>query len=230
MLPYWGNNRPMVAANSTGPIDPPPPPTFSQSPASSFYKAANEVYTTGLHLSVQEKTIALYWADGGGTFTPAGHNIAITVQMIRNHHLNLYEAATLLAKVGIAENDAGIVCWRAKFNLNLLRPITFIRSYIDPSWVPLIATPPFPSYTSGHSTFSGAAAAILTNEIGNQVFFRDSSKMTYGFLPRSFNSFKEAAQEAAVSRLYGGIHYAFDNENGLKCGELVALNVEHLNW
>jgi membrane-associated phospholipid phosphatase len=230
MLPYWGNNRPMVPANNAGPIDPPPPPAFSTSAASAFYKAAYEVYTTGLHHSAEEKTIALYWADGSGTFTPPGHNIAIALQMIRNHHLNLYDAATMMAKVGIAENDAGIVCWRAKFNYNLIRPITFIRSYIDPSWTPLIVTPPFPSYTSGHSSFSGAAAAILTNEIGDHVFFIDSSKIAYGFLPRSFNSFRDAAQEAAVSRLYGGIHYAFDNENGFKCGELIALNVEHLHW
>src|SRR5207249_3737923 len=173
MLPYWGNNRPMVSANNSGPIDPPPPPVFSTSPGSAFYLAAYEVYNTRVQLSAVEKTIALYWADGGGTFTPPGHNLAITLQIIRNRHLNLYEAATLLAKVGIAENDAAIVCWRAKFKMNLLRPVTFIHSYIDPSWTPLIATPPFPTYTSGHSTFSGAAATILTAEIGDQISFID---------------------------------------------------------
>lgn len=230
LLPYWGNNRTMVPANGFGPIDPPAPPVFSTSPGSPFYAAAYEVYSTGLHLSAEQKTIALYWADGGGTFTPPGHNIATTLQLIRNYSLNLYEAAILLAKVGVAENDAGIVCWRAKFTANLLRPITFIRSYIDPSWTPLIGTPPFPSYTSGHATFSGAAAAILSSAIGDHTAFADSSKMAYGFNPRSFNSFNEAAQEAAISRLYGGIHYGFDNENGFKCGQLIAMNVEHLNW
>ena len=230
MLPYWGNNRPMVSANNSGPIDPPPPLAFSTSPGSPFYDAAYEVYNTSLHLSSEQNTIALYWADGGGTFTPPGHNLAITLQMIRNHNLNLYDAAILLAKVGIAENDAGIVCWRAKYNMNLLRPVTFIRSYINSSWMPLISTPPFPSYTSGHSTFSGAAASILSSEIGNYISFTDSSKISYGFTPRSFKNFNEAAQEAAISRLYGGIHYTFDNENGFKCGQLVAMNVRRLNW
>ena len=230
MLPYWGNNRPMVSANNSGPIDPPPPLAFSTSPGSPFYDAAYEVYNTSLHLSSEQNTIALYWADGGGTFTPPGHNLAITLQMIRNHNLNLYDAAILLAKVGIAENDAGIVCWRAKYNVNLLRPVTFIRSYINSSWMPLISTPPFPSYTSGHSTFSGAAASILSSEIGNHISFTDSSKISYGFTPRSFKNFNEAAQEAAISRLYGGIHYTFDNENGFKCGQLVAMNVRRLNW
>src|SRR6266542_1756147 len=230
MLPYWGNNSPMLSANNSGPIDPPSPPAFSTSPGSAFYEAAYEVYNTGLHLSVEQNSAALYWADGGATFTPPGHNLAITLQMIRNHHLNLNEAAILLAKVGIAENDAAIVCWRTKFKTNLLRPVTFINSYIDPAWMPLIGTPPFPSYTSGHSTFSGAAAAILTAEIGDHISFTDSCKISYGFSPRSFKSFNEAAQEAAISRLYGGIHYAFDNENGFSCGQLIAMNVEHLNW
>jgi membrane-associated phospholipid phosphatase len=94
----------------------------------------------------------------------------------------------------------------------------------------LIITPPFPTYTSGHSTFSGASAAILTAEFGNQISFNDSSKMAYGFSPRSFGSFIEAAQEAAISRLYGGIHYRFDNENGFSCGQQIAANVEHINW
>jgi len=230
MLPYWGNNRPMVLANGAGPVDPPSSPEFSATPGSPFYKAAYEVYNTGKHLSFEENTIALYWADGAGTFSPPGHNIAIALQMIRNHHLNLNEAAILLAKVGIAENDAAIVCWRAKFKTNLLRPVTFIGSYIDPSWTPLIGTPPFPSYTSGHSTFSAAAAYILTAEVGDQIYFIDSSKIVYGFSPRSFSNFNEAAQEAAISRLYGGIHYRFDNENGFSCGKQVAINVEQLHW
>lgn len=230
MLPYWGNNRTMVPANGPGPVDPPAPPPFSTSAGSPFYDAAYEVYSTGQHLSAEQNTIAEYWADDPGTFTPPGHNLAIVLQMIRNRHLNLIEAATLLAKVGIAENDASIVCWRAKFETNLLRPVTFIHAYIDPAWMSSIGTPPFPSYTSGHATFSGAAAAILSTEIGSQVSFADSSKIRDGFQPRSFTSFNEAAQEAAVSRLYGGIHYRFDNDNGFTCGQLIAGNVEQLKW
>jgi membrane-associated phospholipid phosphatase len=113
---------------------------------------------------------------------------------------------------------------------NLLRPETFIRTYIDASWATLIPTPPFPTYTSGHSTFSGAAAAILSAEIGDQISFTDSTKIAYGFSPRSFSSFDAYAKEAAVSRLYGGIHYNFDNDNGFICGQQIALHVEQLMW
>ena len=230
MLPYWGNNRPMMFADGVGTIDPPAPPSFSASSGTSFYKAAYEVYYTETHLSIEQNTIALYWADGAGSFTPSGHNVTIALQMIRNHHLNLYQAATLLAKVGIAQNDAAIICWRSKYVHNLLRPITFINSYIDGSWSPLIPTPPFPSYTSGHSTFSGATAGILTAEIGDHVAFEDSSKIYAGFSPRSFNNFNAYAREAAISRLYAGIHYRFDNEQGFSCGQQIAMNVERLNW
>src|SRR5258706_3327346 len=230
MLPYWGNNRPMVSTNLPGPIDPPAAPAFSADINSSFYNYANQVYTTVNNLTPEQQAIAIYCADGGGTFTPPGHNIAIVLQIIRNMNFDLGNAAILLAKTGIAENDAGIICWRAKFSTTLLRPVTYIHNYIDANWLPFIATPPFPSYTSGHSTFSGAAAKILTSELGENFSFTDSTKIPYGFSTRSFTSFEAAAQEAAISRLYGGIHYSFDNENGFHCGELVAANVENLHW
>lgn len=230
MLPYWGNNRPMIAADEPGTVDPPGPPAFSDQAGSAFYNAAFEVYNTSLHLTSEQNTIGHYWADGPNTFTPPGHNMAIALQMIRNYKMNLYDASILLAKVGIALNDAGIVCWRAKYRVNLIRPVTYIQRYIDPTWNSSIGTPPFPSYTSGHSTFSGASAAILTVEFGSHVSFTDSSKIAYGFSPRTFNSFDEAAEEAAVSRLYGGLHYRFDNDHGFNCGQLVAMNVDNLNW
>lgn len=230
MLPYWGNNRTMAHANGPGAVDPPTPPAFSTIRGSAFYDAANEVYNTSLHLSPAQNMIALYWADGGNTFTPPGHNIAIAVQMIRNLNLNLNQAAILLAKEGISLNDASIVCWRAKYIANLIRPVSFIRLYIDPSWISSVVTPPFPTYTSGHSTFSGASAAILSEELGSHLSFIDGTKIADGFEPRYFNNFLEAAQEAAISRLYGGIHYSFDNNNGLLCGQLIAANVEALNW
>lgn len=230
MLPYWGNNRTMVPANGPGLVDPPAPPTFSSSDVSAFYQAAYEVYQTGMNRTSEEEKIAMYWDDGGGTSFPPGHNIAIALQAIRNHHFDLLDGAVVLAKVGIALNDAAIVCWRAKFNHNLLRPITFIQRYIDPTWSTLISTPPFPTYTSGHSTFSGAVATVLTSEFGDHVSFTDSTKIEAGFSPRSFNSFGSYAQEAAMSRLYGGIHYRFDNQEGLTCGQHIAANVEQLQW
>ncbi len=230
MLPYWGSNRTMLIADESGIVDPPEPPLFSTAPSSPFYSAAYEVYNTSLHLTAEQNTIALFWADGGNTFTPPGHNIAIAMQMIRNLNLNLNDAATLLAKAGIALCDASIVCWRAKYKWNLIRPISYIQLYIEPSWLSSLATPPFPTYTSGHSTFSGAVSAILTSYLGSGLAFSDSTKIGDGFSPRFFHNFTEYAEEAAVSRLYGGIHYSFDNANGLTCGQLIADNVLGLRW
>src|SRR5688572_8224097 len=228
MFPYWGGNRTFLPGNGPGPIDPPAPPAFSSQTDSRFYKEAYTVFETVNNLTQEQKDIANYWADGGGTFTPPGHLISIAAQVIRNRKLSLGQAAGLLAAVGIGLNDAAIVCWRGKYNYNLLRPITYIRNYIDSNWVSYIGTPPFPSYTSGHSTFSGTAAKILSLRFGNQFAFADSSKLIYGFTPRSFSSFEQAAEEAAISRLYGGIHYEFDNDEGLRCGVLIANNVARL--
>jgi PAP2 superfamily len=230
MLPYWGSNRTFVPANNSPLIDPPPPVAFSTSPGTDMYIAANMVYTTGNNLTQSQKDIANYWADGGGTFTPPGHNILLTAQVIRNKNMNLRDAAILLAKVGVSLNDAGIACWRTKFTYNLMRPITYIRTYIDASWSPYIGTPPFPAYTSGHATFSNATSTILAKKFGNNTAFTDSTKIASGFTPRSFTSFSSAAEEAAVSRLYGGIHYEMDNLYGFNCGALVANNVALLNW
>ena len=230
MLPYWGSNRTFVAANGAGPIDPPAPPVYSTSTSSAFYTEAMVVYNTVNNLSPAQKEIATYWADGGSSITPPGHNIAIVLQLIRNKNVNLLQAATLLAKTGIGLNDAAIVCWRSKFKINLLRPVSYIRDNISPLWSTFIPTPPFPSYTSGHASFSGVTASLLTDKFGDHFSFTDSTKMAYGFAPRQFNSFDEAAEEAAISRLYGGIHYRFDNANGVTCGRLIGANVTALSW
>jgi hypothetical protein len=230
MLPYWGANRTFVPANGPGPVDPGTHPLFSSTPGSDFYNYAYQVYTTGNNLTQVQRDIANFWADGGGTFTPPGHDISIVLQIIRNRHLRLGDAVTLIAKTSIALNDAAIVCWRAKFNFNLLRPVTYIQTYIDPSWTPYISTPPFPSYTSGHSTFTSATCKLLSMRFGSNYSFSDSTKVMYGYPVRSFSGFDAAAREATNSRMYGGIHYEFDNEEGYQCGKVIALNVAQLNW
>jgi membrane-associated phospholipid phosphatase len=130
--------------------------------------------------------------------------------------------------VGIAVHDAFIQCWYFKYVTNLQRPVTYILDFIDKSWLPLIATPPFPTYTSGHSTQSGAAAAVLTAMFGKKAF-TDTLHADHHLMPapepRSFSSFDEAAAEAAISRLYGGIHYAFDNDDGLTCGKCIGRTI-----
>jgi hypothetical protein len=217
----WGANRPMLL--SAGDEFPPAGhPGFSTAPESAFFRAAQEVYETGRMLTAEQKYIADFWADNpGATATPPGHWIAIVSQLARNRRLSLVQAARAYAAVGIAIHDAFIACWRAKYETNLLRPVTYIRDYIDAGWSSYIPTPAFPSYTSGHSTQSAAAATVLTALLGRGSF-SDTTHVDHATVPalgpRSFASFEQAAAEAMVSRLYGGIHYAFDNEDGLAAG------------
>jgi len=205
-------------------------PAFSTNNGSDFYAAGLEVYNIGLGLTDEQKLIAIYWADGpGATGTPPGHWIAIVSQIAQNDRLSLARAAEAYARVGIAVHDAFIACWNVKFATNLQRPVTYIRQNINASWTPFIGTPNFPTYTSGHSTQSGAAAAVLTQMFGIKRFV-DTTHTDHGLTPalspRTFDSFDEASAEAAVSRLYGGIHYSFDNNNGLTCGQCIGQKIQ----
>ena len=180
----------------------------------------------GRNLSGEQKAIADFWSDNPGqTGTPPGHWIALVSQIAREKRLSLARAAEAYARVGIAVNEAFICCWRTKYAIDLLRPVTYIRANIDSAWSPYGVTPAFPTYTSGHSTQSAAAATVLTDMFGVEPL-TDLTHRTHAQLPhlgpRSFTSFQEAAEEAAVSRLYGGIHYAFDNNDGLEIGRQVA--------
>ena len=224
LQPCWGMIRPMVLA-SGGDCAPQGPPAFSTAVGSAFYAAALEVYNVGLDLTAEQKTIADYWSDGAGsTGTPPGHWIAIVSQIARNDDLSLARAAEAYARVGIALHDAFIISWNAKYVYNLQRPVTYINDNLDANWRPYIVTPGFPTYTSGHSTQSGAAASVLTDMFGIKMF-TDTTHSDHGLAPpqqpRTFNSFDEAAAEAAISRLYGGIHFSFDNNDGLTTGHCV---------
>jgi membrane-associated phospholipid phosphatase len=229
LLPFWGNNRTLLKATKIDVFKYDKHPEFSTDPNSEFYKKAVEVYQVSKQLTQEQTTIANFWSDGGNTVTPPGHMIAITVQLIQDKNLDLYEAARLITQVGIGLYDASVVCWRMKYETNLLRPASYIKNYIDPNWSSLIATPPFPSYSSGHATFSGTTAAILGHDFGNNYSFTDKTKVSAGFEPRTFKNFKEMADEAANSRLYGGIHYTFDNAEGLLCGNFIAQEIFKLN-
>jgi hypothetical protein len=227
LQPCWGQLRPMVL-HSGSECPPTGHPTFSTEPGTDFYAAGLEVYTVSQSLTDEQKTIANYWADGpGATGTPAGHWVAIASQFVRNDDLSLAAAAEAYARVGIAVHDAFIACWNAKYATNLQRPVTYIRANIDATWSPFIATPGFPTYTSGHSTQSGAAAYVLTDMFGVRSF-TDTTHADHGLAglaPRTFDSFDDASSEAAVSRLYGGIHYSFDNEHGLTCGRCIGQTI-----
>jgi len=225
--PCWSQLRPMVLASGAE-CAAPRPPEFSRAPGSEFYAAALEVYQTSQTLTDEQRTIAEYWGDLVGiTGTSSGHWMAIVGQIARNDALSLAAAAEAYAKLGIAVTDAFITIWEAKYFYNLVRPVTYIQDNIDPTWLPYLATPPNPSYISGHSTQSGASATVLTDLFGVKAFI----DTTHGDLhltpqePRTFSSFDEAAEEAAVSRLYGGIHYSFDNYDGLLTGRCVGQEI-----
>ncbi len=220
LQPYWGNNRPFaLPANDA--CAPAPPPEYSTDPASAFHAEAQEVYDVTTALTEEQTAIAKFWADGNLTYTPPGHSIALTTLALRTEQANLAFAAEAYAKVGMGVSDAFISVWQAKFTYNLLRPVTYINAIIDPAWKPLILTPPFPEYTSGHSGQSGAAAIILTALFGDNYAFTDTTHADLGFPDRFFGSFHEAAAEAAISRLYGGIHYRAAIELGILQGNCV---------
>jgi hypothetical protein len=141
---------------------------------------------------------------------------------------SLEEASLAYAKLGIALSDAFLACWKAKYIYNLCRPVTYIRERIDSPWLPLIGTPPFPEYPSGHSSQSGAMAVVMADIFGPSYSFTDMTNGSNFGGPRTFDSFEEAAQEAAVSRLYGGIHFETGNQAGLAMGEIVGANVNAL--
>jgi hypothetical protein len=220
--PFWGQIRTigLVSANMSIPSEIP----FSSVVGSAFYNQAMEVYTISQGLTQTQKDIAKWWADGPGvTATPPGHWVAIENQLVTDLRLNLQEAAELYAMVGIGLTDAFISCWYSKYQYNLLRPQTYIRDYISggENWSPYIPTPAFPEYPSGHSVCSGATAKILTSMLGS-LSFVDKTNVNLGFSPRFYSSFNAAAEEAAMSRLYGGIHFREGNEKGVLQGKMLA--------
>jgi membrane-associated phospholipid phosphatase len=197
LLPGWGKVEPWNIGDPTALR--PPPPARPGDPA--FEAEVREVYDVSKTLTPEQRAIALFWADGTGTFTPPGHWNAIALGLVRAHGLDATQAARLFAVLNTAQADAFICIWDAKYAYWSLRPITAIRREIDPGWSPLISTPPFPSYVSGHSGTSGAAATVLS-----------------AFFPAEAAQLRAWANEAAQSRLYGGIHFPIDNEVGLALG------------
>jgi hypothetical protein len=227
LQPYWGVNRPFLARNREA-CSPGPPPRYSEERDSAFYADAYECYRVVRGLTAEQEAIARFWSDDPGqTPTPPGHSISILNQVVRSLDVRLDAAAQAYAAVGIAVADAFIACWRTKYHYNLLRPVTYIRSVIDPEWTPVLVTPPFPEYTSGHSVQSGAAAEVLTGLFGD-TSFTDRTHQSRGVPARLFSSFTEAAEEAAVSRLYGGIHFRAAVERGLEQGRCIGRRVNSL--
>ena len=222
--PWWGTLRPF-ALKSPAECPAPAPAAWATSPASEFYAEAKRVYDTGRKLTEEQRQITLYWADNAGqSGTPVGHWLAIGSQLVSQLNLDADQAAEMFVLMTLAQTDAFIGVWYDKYKYSILRPVTYIKRHIDPKWTPAIPTPPFPEYPSGHSGQSAAAAAVLTGLLG-AVQFVDSSNLAIGHQPRRFESFIAAANEAAESRLYGGIHYRMGNEGGKVLGRCVGEKV-----
>lgn len=223
--PHWGELRPF-ALRSTDSCAPPPPIPFSREKGSPFYQQALAVYQARRNLTPEQRAIGYFWADNPGeSGTPAGHWMNVISQLARQRGLSPERTVELYALTSIAVADAFIECWHVKYTYNVLRPVTYIQRYIDPKWQPLLLTPPFPAYTAGHSTQSGAAGEVLTALLGDSTPYTDATHVNLGHPAKQLASFRAAAAEAAMSRLYGGIHYPADNEQGARAGRCVGQSV-----
>jgi hypothetical protein len=231
--PNWNTVRPFLLDSCTQ-FAGLPPNAYSSDSSSLFFKELKEVYTVSKNLSAEQTAIANFWdcnpfalqqvghlEFGIKKLSPGGHWMGITGIACKKENLNLGQAAYVHTVVSLGMADAFISCWNNKYKYNRVRPVTAIRKLIDRNWSPLLQTPPFPEYTSGHSVLSGAAAVILTRLFGEEFSFTDNTEEEFGLARRKFNSFSEASREAAISRLYGGIHFRDAIENGAKEGEAI---------
>lgn len=231
--PNWTRLRPF-ALDSSGQFRPKPPLPYDMSRGSPFFRQVNEVYEVGRNLTPEQRTIASFWdcnpfvmhVQGHTMFatkkiTPGGHWMGIVGIAARKSGADLMRSTEAYARTAIALADGFISVWDEKYRSNLVRPETVINAHLDEGWAPLLQTPPFPEYTSGHSGISTAAATVLTDQFGEGFAFVDSTEVAYGLPVRSFSSFSQAAAEAAISRLYGGIHYRMAIEEGVSQGRMV---------
>ncbi len=244
--PHWREIRLMVL-DSVRQFSPKPPTKFSLAHDSQFYKETMEVYKALQVADAKDleerKAIAKFWDcnpyvsthRGHVMFatkkiTPGGHWMGITKIVCQKEKVDMMRTTEAYTRVSIALMDAFISCWDEKYRSNLVRPETVINENIDENWRPLLQTPPFPEHTSGHSVISRASAVALTELFGDNYAFVDDTEEAYGLPTRSFKSFYHASEEAAVSRLYGGIHYRpaidFGVEQGQNVGEFIVQNLK----
>ncbi|OQP56582.1 vanadium-dependent haloperoxidase [Niastella populi] len=228
--PYFNTVR-TLALDSCTQFPAPPPVTFSTGKKTAFYRLLQQNYSEGKQVPMEQRVIAAFWdcnpfaiQDDGHLMlsskkiSPGAHWLGITGIACKKAGKSFEESMQVFTSVSVGLMDAFICCWDEKFRSNRIRPETAIRKYIDPHWTPILQTPPFPEYLSGHSVISACSATILTHYFGDHFAYTDSVEVAYGLTPRQFTSFHHAAQEAAISRFYGGIHFMDAIENGLVVG------------
>jgi hypothetical protein len=235
--PHWSKIRPMTL-DSASQFAPPPPTKYDMTIGSQYYNELMEVYNVVNAKTASTEAIAKFWDcnpiisrhEGHITYsekklTPGGHWMNIFRTAALKENLELMEVSYAYTSLCIGMFDAFISCWEAKYTTNYIRPITVIQNQIDASWNPILYTPNFPEYPSGHSVVSRSASTVLTHIFGDNYAFIDSTEAPYGMPPRSFTSFYDASDEAAVSRLYGGIHYKPAIYDGIEQGNKVGKHV-----
>ena len=227
--PHWSRMRPMVLRDGAEAVPADHVP-YSEVTHSDFWEQANLTYQTGLALTDEQRSIARFWTDNPLlSGLPSGHWMLTVLQFSRQQGLSLAAALEAYARLGVTLYDAFLNCWTWKYRFNLLRPVTYVRRHIDPTWSTFVNTPQFPEYTSGHSVASRAASTVLTELLGS-VAYVDDSHAPRNMPARRFSSFTHAADEAAQSRLYGGIHYSMGIELGKLQGDAVgALVLDRLH-
>ena len=221
LLPNWGTNRTFAMTNGKA-CALPPPPAYSEDVTSEFFKQAQEVYNTKKNLTPEQRATARFWSDDPMLSpTPPGHWVSIALQIMERDKTDVAKNSEVLAVLGVTLADAFIANWQTKYEYDLLRPVTYIRRTMDKTWESAMTTPPFPEYPSGHSTQSMAAAAVLTQMFGEEFAFEDATHVRDGVKARTYPNFIAAAEEAGMSRLYGGIHFRAAIEKGLDQGACV---------
>jgi hypothetical protein len=232
--PYFNTVRPFILDTACEfPVE--PPVAFDTGKNSEFYKLTEAVYKESVDQTDEHRVIAAFWdcnpfamqdeghlMYGFKKISPGAHWMGITGIVCADANKDFDESMKIFTTVAVGLMDAFMSCWDEKYRSNRIRPETIIRQMIDPSWQPLLQTPPFPEYVSGHSVVSAASASILTHYFGDNFAFRDSVEVSYGLPSRSFQSFSQASEEAAISRFYGGIHYMDAIDRGIVQGRKVA--------
>lgn len=229
--PNWGKNRTFLKENHNG-VDIKPKVEFSIYPNSAFYKMAMEVYNISREVkpNSEKLQIANFWDDAATfTYSAPGHSVSILTQVLKQNPKGLDEATELYSNLTIGLNDTFIATWKIKYEQNFIRPIAYIKRYIDSKWEAALLTPPFPEFPSGHSAQSAAMATILTEKMGDAVSYIDYSKYFVG-PPKKFDSFWAAAKECSISRVYGGIHFRDGIEQGTEVGKIVGKNSLSLHY
>lgn len=240
--PHWHKMKTLVLDTSSQ-CKPILPPQYSEDKNSPFWKELLEVYETVKKITPEQDNITTFWDDNpfvsrhkghlmfqDKKMTPGGHWMAIAQLLSKEKQTDFFTTARTYALTSVALHEGFISCWDEKYSSIRVRPETVIKDKIEKDWKPWLVTPPFPAYTSGHSTISASAAEVLTTIFGDNVAYTDTTEKEYGLPIRSFTSFRQAAVEASISRVYGGIHFRSDcevgNAQGKKVGQLVLERVK----